>query len=61
LGSHVTTRAGADFDFDARELVAWLGAIELHDPCNCVVVRASAAHRVGRAGVDAWLTVDVPR
>jgi hypothetical protein len=61
LGSHVTTRAGADVDVDARELVAWLGAIELHDPCSCVILRASAAHRVGRAGVDAWVTVDVPR
>lgn len=59
LGSRVTTRAGADFDLEARELVAALGAIELHDPCGCVVVRASAAHRIGRSGVDAWLTVDV--
>jgi hypothetical protein len=60
LGARITTRAGADVDFDARELVAALGAIELHDPCNCVVVRASAAHRIGRGGVDAWLTVDLP-
>ncbi len=61
LGSRVTTRAGADYDFGARELVAALGALELHDPCGCVVVRATAAHRIGRDGVDVWVTVDLPR
>jgi hypothetical protein len=59
LGSRVTARAGADVDLDAGQLVAALGALELHDPCGCVVVRASAAHRIGRDGVDAWLTVDI--
>jgi len=64
LGSRITTRAGADVDFEAAratQLVAAVGALELHDPCNCVVVRASAAHRIGRDGVDVWLTVDLPR
>jgi hypothetical protein len=61
LGSRITTRAGADYDFDARQLVAALGALELHDPCGCVVVRATAAHRIGRDGVDVWVTVDLPR
>jgi hypothetical protein len=61
LGARVTTRAGADMDLDARQLVAAVGALELHDPCGCVVVRATAAHRIGRDGVDVWLTVDLPR
>jgi hypothetical protein len=61
LGPRVTLRGGADVDFDARELVAALGAVELHDPCGCVVLRASAAHRIGRDGVDVWLSVDLPR
>jgi hypothetical protein len=61
LGSRITTRAGADVDLGASELVAALGAVELHDPCGCVVVRASAAHRIGRSGVDAWVTVDLPQ
>ena len=60
LGPRITTRAGADIDLNARQLVAALGAIELHDPCNCVVVRATAAHRIGRDGVDVWLSVDLP-
>jgi hypothetical protein len=60
LGDRITARAGADADLSARDLVAELGAIELHDPCGCVVVRAIASHRIGRAGVDAWVTVDLP-
>jgi len=60
IGSRVTARGGADVDVDARELVAAVGAIELHDPCGCVVVRATASHRIGRGGVDAWVSVDLP-
>lgn len=61
LGRRITARAGADGDLDARQLVAAVGAIELHDPCGCVVVRATAAHRIGRDGADVWVTIDLPR
>jgi hypothetical protein len=61
VGRRITARAGADVDLDARQLVAAAGAIELHDPCNCLVVRATAAHRIGRDGADVWITVDLPR
>jgi hypothetical protein len=60
VGSRLTARGGADMDIDARQLVAAVGAIELHDPCGCVVVRATAAHRIGRPGVDAWVSIDLP-
>ncbi len=60
LGSRVTARAGADVDLETDELVAASGALELHDPCNCVVVRATGAHRIGRPGVDVWISVDLP-
>ena len=63
LGPRITTRGGADVDLGAPggpQLVAAVGALELHDPCGCVVVRATAAHRIGRDGVDAWVTVDLP-
>ncbi len=60
LGARITTRGGADVDFEVREIVAAVAALELHDPCNCVVVRATASHRIGRGGVDAWLAVDLP-
>ena len=56
-----TTRAGADADLTSGRLVSALGALELHDPCGCVVLRATAAHRIGRDGVDVWFTVDLPR
>lgn len=60
LGPRITTRAGADVDLDTGDLVAALASLELHDPCDCVVVRATASHRIGRGGVDVWLTVDLP-
>jgi hypothetical protein len=59
IGALVTTRAGADVDLEARELVAALGALELHDACRCVVARVAAAHRIGRDGVDVWLSMDL--
>ncbi len=40
------------------ELVAVYGGLQLHDRCNCVTLRANAAHRIGRSGVDAWLGLD---
>ncbi|HXX69968.1 MAG TPA: hypothetical protein VEK07_22500 [Polyangiaceae bacterium] len=60
IGSRVTARAGVDVDLDARELVAAATAIELHDSCNCVVIRATAAHRLGRPGIDASVSVELP-
>ena len=55
----IVTRGGADADLTSGRLVAAGGAIELRDPCGCIVVRASGAHRIGRDGVDVWLTVDL--
>jgi hypothetical protein len=60
FGPRITVRGGADVDLQAGELVAALGSLELHDPCGCVVVRATAAHRIGREGIDAWVSVDLP-
>jgi len=60
LGSRVTARAGADVDLEADKLVAASGALEMHDPCNCVVLRATGAHRIGRPGIDVWISVDLP-
>jgi hypothetical protein len=60
LGSRVALRGGADADLLARSLVAAVAAVEVHDPCECVVVRLSGAHRVGRSGVDVWLSIELP-
>jgi hypothetical protein len=60
LGSRLALRGGADADFLARSLVAAVAAVEVHDPCDCVVVRLTGAHRIGRSGVDVWLSVELP-
>lgn len=60
LGSRITVRGSGDADLTGRELVAVGGAVEVHDPCGCVVVRANAAERIGRGGVDVWLSIDLP-
>jgi hypothetical protein len=60
LGSRVALRGGADVDLEARTLVAALAGIEVHDPCNCLVARLNGAHRIGRGGVDVWLSIDLP-
>jgi hypothetical protein len=59
FGTRVTARGGADLDLDAGELVAAVASLELHDPCGCVVLRATASHRIGREGIDAWVSVDL--
>ncbi len=57
--SWLATTGGADVDLTARVLVAARAGIELRDHCGCVRVRANAAHRIGRDGVDAWVTLDL--
>jgi hypothetical protein len=60
LGSSVALRGGADVDLGAPALVAALAGVEVHDPCNCLVARLNGAHRIGRGGVDVWLSIDLP-
>jgi hypothetical protein len=55
----ITARGGVDGDLSAERLVATRGSIEVHDRCDCVAVRLSAAERLGRDGVDVWLSVDL--
>jgi hypothetical protein len=37
-----------------------VAAVEVHDPCNCLVARITGAHRIGRSGTDVWLSIDLP-
>jgi hypothetical protein len=55
----LATTGGADMDFTAQVLVAARGGIEVRDHCGCFRLRANAAHRIGRDGVDAWVTIDL--
>ena len=56
----IMTTAGADGDLTSGRLVAAIGSVELRDACRCIIVRATGARRIGRDGVDIWLTVDLP-
>jgi len=53
------TTGGGDYDATATLLVSARGGIELRDRCGCFKVTATAAHRLGRDGVDAWVAVDL--
>ena len=55
----VTLRGGLDGDLTAQRLVAARGSVELHDRCGCLAMRLSAAERIGREGVDVWLSLDL--
>ena len=55
----LATTGGVNVDLTAQVLVAARGGIELRDHCGCLRVRANAAHRIGRDGVDAWVTIDL--
>ncbi|MGA2448981.1 MAG: hypothetical protein ABTD50_09925 [Polyangiaceae bacterium] len=61
LGARLAVRGGADADLDRRTLVATMGTLEAHDSCRCLVARLTASRRLGREGVDVWLTVDLAR
>ncbi len=55
----VTARAGGDVDLTAQKLVGVRGSLEVHDKCQCLALRLSAAERLGRDGVDVWVSVDL--
>ena len=57
--SWLATTGGADGDLTAQLLVAARAGLELRDRCGCLVVRANGAHRIGRDGVDVWVTIDL--
>jgi hypothetical protein len=59
ISAFVTARGGADGDLTAERLVAVRGSLEVHDRCGCFGVRLSASERLGRDGVDVWLSVDL--
>jgi hypothetical protein len=61
ITDYLTARGGADGDLGAVKLVAARGSLEFHDRCGCVVLTANGAERLGRPGVDVWLTVSLLR
>jgi hypothetical protein len=61
LTAYLTARGGAEGDLTAEKLVAARASLEFHDRCGCVVVGANGAERIGRPGVDVWLSVSLAR
>jgi hypothetical protein len=59
LTTYLTARGGADVDLTVEKLLAARGALEFHDRCGCVVLGANGAERLGRPGVDLWLTASL--
>ena len=59
LGRYIAPSGGADIDLASSSVVGARGGLELRDRCGCLVVRATAAHRIGRPGIDAGITVDL--
>ncbi len=55
----LSSRAGVDRDLSADEWLALHGSLGYRHPCGCLAAVAWAGHRVGRPGVDAWLTLDL--
>lgn len=59
LGPGVVGRGGADVDLTAAALLGVRAGVEYRDPCNCFVLRADLSERIGRPGMDFWLTVQI--
>ncbi len=53
------TSADADYDASNRTLLGLRGSATYRHPCGCLAVTAWAGHRLGRSGVDSWLTLDL--
>ncbi len=55
----LASAAAADFDLQSRQLLGIRGSLAYRHPCGCLAVVAWAGHRIGRRGVDAWMSVDL--
>ena len=59
VGPSLSGAVGADVDVDREALLGMRGSLAYRHPCGCLAAVAWAGHRIGRRGVDAWLTVDL--
>ncbi len=55
----ISTRGGVDADLSEPLLLAARGSLELRDRCECIALRATGSRRIGRDGIDVWLTIDL--
>ncbi len=55
----VVTAAHVDHDVSNAELLFARGSLTLRDRCECLGLTASGGKRLGREGIDVWLTIQV--
>lgn len=55
----LASAVSADYDLRSRRLLGVRGSLAYRHPCGCLAVVAWAGHRLGRRGVDAWMSVDL--
>ena len=57
--SWLASAVAADYDLTADELLSVRGSVGYRHPCGCLAALAWSGTRLGRDGVDAWLTLDL--
>ncbi|HEX7671934.1 MAG TPA: hypothetical protein VF395_20205 [Polyangiaceae bacterium] len=57
----LTSSVDADYDLTGRTLLSVRGTVGYRHPCGCLAVTLWGGHRLGREGVDSWVTVDLAR
>lgn len=55
----LASSVAGDYDLETRQLLAIRGSLAYRHPCGCLALVAWAGHRIGRPGVDAWMSVDL--
>jgi hypothetical protein len=59
FASWLASALAADYDLSNEQLLGVRGTLGYRHPCGCLAALAWAGHRLGRDGLDAWLTVDL--
>jgi hypothetical protein len=57
--SWLASQAELTADPTARRVLAYAGSVAYRHRCGCLALQAWGGHRLGRRGLDAWLTVDL--
>jgi hypothetical protein len=59
LARSVGARISAEEDFTARTLLQVRGSVGYAHPCRCISVDGFVGKRLGREGVDVWVSIDL--
>jgi hypothetical protein len=55
----LASAVAADYDLTGEQLLGVRGTLGYRHPCGCLAALAWAGQRLGRDGLDAWLTLDL--